>query len=146
MSCEVGRPAHAQHQVRQPPYRDPDRRREQTRPRRRPAGDAAAARPPAAGDGGEDLTRPWVYLRLGKEQLDDTLQRLFDASYTSPQPFKPTPEQRARLLGQVNSVILLDDLIVGAAEVDHLVANLAGASVLVASTRPVLGRHGMSVN
>ncbi|HET7516569.1 MAG TPA: hypothetical protein VFN05_02485, partial [Actinomycetes bacterium] len=60
----------------------------------------------AAVDGGEDLARPWVYLRLGKERLDDTLHRLFDASYTSPQPFKPTPEQRAQLLGQVNSVIL----------------------------------------
>jgi HYR domain len=83
-------------------------------------------------DGGEDLTRPWIYLRLGKEQLDDTLQRLFDASYTNPQPFKPTPEQRAQLLGQVNAVILLDDLSVGAAEIGQLVANLAGASVLVA--------------
>jgi hypothetical protein len=48
----------------------------------------------AAVDGGEDLTRAWIYLRLGKEQLDDTLQRLFDASYTGPQPFKPTTEQR----------------------------------------------------
>jgi HYR domain len=100
----------------------------------------------AAVDGGDDLTRPWVYLRLGKERLDDTLHRLFDASYTSPQPFKPTPEQRAQLLGQVDSVILLDDLTVGAAEVGQLVASLAGASVVVASTRPVLGRHGMSVN
>jgi hypothetical protein len=100
----------------------------------------------AAVDGGEDLTRPWVYLRVGKERLDDTLQRLFDVSYTNPQPFKPTPEQRAQLLGQVNSVILLDDLTVGAAEVGQLVANLAGATMLVASTRPVLGRHGMSVN
>jgi hypothetical protein len=100
----------------------------------------------AAVDGGEDLTRPWVYLRLGKERLDDTLHRLFDASYTSPQPFKPTPEQRTQLLGQVNSVILLDDLTVGAAEVGQLIANLEGVSVVVASTRPVLGRHGMSVN
>jgi HYR domain len=99
----------------------------------------------AAVDGGEDLTRAWVYLRLGKEQLDDTLQRLFDASYTSPQPFKPTTEQRAQLLGQVNSVILLDDVTLGADEVGQLVANLAGASVIVASTRPVLGRQGMSI-
>ena len=38
----------------------------------------------AAVDGGEDLARPWVYLRVGKEQLDDTLHRLFEASYTSP--------------------------------------------------------------
>ena len=100
----------------------------------------------AAVDGGEDLTRAWIYLRLGKEQLDDTLQRLFDASYTGPEPFKPTTEQRAQLLGQVNSVILLDDVTLGAAEVGQLVANLAGASVIVASTRPVLGRQGMSMN
>jgi hypothetical protein len=100
----------------------------------------------AAVDGGEDLARPWVYLRLGKERLDDTLHRLFDASYTTSQPFKPRPEERARLLGEVNSVFLLDDLAVGAVEVGELVANLAGASVIVASTRPVLGRHGASVN
>jgi hypothetical protein len=100
----------------------------------------------AAVDGGEDLARPWVYLRLGKERLDDTLHRLFEASYTSPQPFKPMPEQRAQLLGQVNSVFLLDDLTVGAGEVGQLVANLASATVIVASTRPVLGRHGTSVN
>jgi hypothetical protein len=96
-------------------------------------------------DGGEDLARPWVYLRLGKERLDDTLHRLFDASYTSPQPFKPTPAQRTRLLGQVNSVVLLDDLTVGSAAVDQLVGSLAGSSVILASTRPVLGRNGTSV-
>jgi hypothetical protein len=43
----------------------------------------------------QELARPSVYLRLGKERLDDTLQRLFDASYTSPQPFKPTPRSSA---------------------------------------------------
>jgi hypothetical protein len=43
-------------------------------------------------------------------------------------------------------VILLDDVTLGAAEVGQLVANLAGASVIVASTRPVLGRQGMSMN
>jgi hypothetical protein len=100
----------------------------------------------AAVDGGEDLARPWVYLRVGNERLDDTLHRLFEASYTSPQPFKPTPEQRTRLLGQVNSVVLLDDLTMDPGEVARLVANLAQASVIVASTRPVLGRHGTSVN
>ncbi|HEX8132886.1 MAG TPA: hypothetical protein VF880_05605 [Actinomycetes bacterium] len=42
----------------------------------------------------QETARPPVYLRLGKERLDDTLQRLFDASYTSTEPFKPTPEQR----------------------------------------------------
>jgi hypothetical protein len=100
----------------------------------------------AAVDGGEDLARPWVYLRVGKERLDDTLHRLFEASYVSPQAFKPEPEQLARLLGQVNSVFLLDDLTVGEAEVGRLVANLAGATVVIASTRTVLGRHGASVN
>src|SRR6266545_7277167 len=63
--------------------------------------------------GSQDTMRPWVYQRLGKEHLDDTLQRLFDASYTSPQPFKPTPEQRTQLLSQVTSVVLLDDLTLG---------------------------------
>ena len=43
-------------------------------------------------------------------------------------------------------MFLLDDLTVGEAEVGQLVANLAGATVIVASTRPVLGRHGTSVN
>jgi hypothetical protein len=93
----------------------------------------------------EELAQPLVYLRLGKERLDDTLQRLFDASYTSPQPFKPTPEQRTQLLSQVTSVVMLDDLTLGPGEVDQLVASLPGCSLILASTQPLLGRHGTSV-
>jgi hypothetical protein len=93
----------------------------------------------------QEMARPSVYLRLGKERLDDTLQRLFDASYTSPQPFKPTPEQRAQLLGQVSSVVLLDDLTLEPNAVGQLVASLPGCSLILASTQPLLGRHGTSV-
>jgi hypothetical protein len=95
--------------------------------------------------GGEDTTRPWVYLRPGKERLDDTLQRLFDASYTSPEPFKPTPDQRVQLLGQVTSVVLLDDLTLEPDAVGSLVRSLPGCSLILAATRPLLGRHGTSV-
>jgi energy-coupling factor transporter ATP-binding protein EcfA2 len=93
----------------------------------------------------QETARPPVYLRLGKERLDDTLQRLFDASYTSPEPFKPTPEQRTQLLARVSSVVLLDDLTLSPREVGQLVASLPGCSLIVASTQPLLGRHGTSV-
>jgi energy-coupling factor transporter ATP-binding protein EcfA2 len=93
----------------------------------------------------EELARPSVYLRLSKERLDDTLHRLFDASYTSPQPFKPTPEQRTQLLSQVTSVVMLDDLTLSPSEVDQLVASMPGCSLILASTQPLLGRHGTSV-
>jgi HYR domain len=95
--------------------------------------------------GGEDTTRPWVYLQPGKERLDDTLQRLFDASYASPEPFKPTPDQRVQLLGQVTSVVLLDDLTLEPDAVGPLVSSLPGCSLILAATRPLLGRHGTSV-
>jgi HYR domain len=98
-----------------------------------------------ASTAGEELARPLMYLRLGKERLDDTLQRLFDASYTSPQPFKPTPEQRTQLLSQVTSVVMLDDLTLSPSEVDQLVASMPGCSLILASTQPLLGRHGTSV-
>jgi energy-coupling factor transporter ATP-binding protein EcfA2 len=93
----------------------------------------------------QETVRPPVYLRLGKERLDDSLQRLFEASYTSPEPFKPTPEQRTQLLAQVSSVVLLDDLTLSPREVGQLVASLPGCSLLLASTQPLLGRHGTSV-
>jgi HYR domain len=93
----------------------------------------------------QEMARPSVYLRLGKERLDDTLHRLFDASYISPQPFKPTPEQRAQLLTQVTSVVMLDDLTLGPGEVGQLVASLPGCSLILASTQPLLGRLGTSV-
>jgi hypothetical protein len=95
--------------------------------------------------GGQDAARPWIYLRLGRERLDDTLQRLVDASYTSQQPFKATPEQRTQLLGQVSSVVLLDDLTLGPGDVRQLVASLPGCGLVLASTQPLLGRHGTSV-
>jgi hypothetical protein len=93
----------------------------------------------------QEMARPSVYLRVGKERLDDTLQRLFDASYTSPEPFKPTPEQRTQLLSQVTSVVMLDDLTLSPYEVGQLVASLPGWGLILASTQPLLGRHGTSV-
>jgi hypothetical protein len=94
---------------------------------------------------GQETARPPVYLRLGKERLDDTLQRLFEASYTSPEPFKPTPEQRTQLLARVTSVVMLDDLTLSPDEVGQLVASLPGCSLILAATQPLLGRHGTSV-
>jgi hypothetical protein len=42
-------------------------------------------------------------------------------------------------------VVLLDDLTLGPAEVSQLVASLPGCSLILASTQPLLGRHGTSV-
>ena len=93
------------------------------------------------GEGG----RASVYLRLGNERLDDTLQRLFDASFTSRQPFKPTAAQRDELLGQVTSLVLLDDVTLHEGDVGKLVASLPNCRLILGSTRPLLGRHGISM-
>ena len=98
-----------------------------------------------ASTAGSEGRRPCVYLRLGNEHLDDSLQRLFDASFTSRQPFKPTAAQRTELLGQVTSVVLLDDVTLRQGDVGKLLASLSNCRLILSSTRPLLGRHGTSV-
>ena len=87
-----------------------------------------------------------VYLRVAGQRLDDVLQELVDELFASDQPFKPTPEQRAQLLGRVHALVLLDDVTFGPGELGDVLDTLPGCSVVVASEQPVLGRLGRSVH
>jgi hypothetical protein len=87
-----------------------------------------------------------VYLRVAGQGLDDVLQELLAKLYASDQPFKPTPEQRAQLLGRVRALVLLDDVTFGPGELGDLLEALPDCSVVVASKQPVLGRLGRSVH
>ncbi len=85
-----------------------------------------------------------VYLNAGPDGIDDLLQRLVTKLYTADQPVKLTPDQCARLLGQVRAVIALDDVALGPDQVEYLLRLLPGCSLVLGSRRPVLGRHGSS--
>jgi hypothetical protein len=60
--------------------------------------------------------------------------------YISEPPVKLTPEQCAQLLGQLSAIIGMDDVAAGPEAVSYL----RGCGVVIASSRPVLGRHGVS--
>src|SRR6266511_1312117 len=85
-----------------------------------------------------------VYLQAGDHDVEDLLQRLVDELYTADQPIKPTPEQCTQLLGQVQALILLDDVLLDPGQVEQLVHALPGCILVLGSPRPVLGRHGRS--
>jgi hypothetical protein len=95
----------------------------------------------AARDG---VARSSVYLQAGPDGLGDLLQRLVAELFTSDPPVKPTAEQCAQLLGQVRTMIVLDDVMLDPGQVEYLLRVLAGCSLVLASRRPVLGRHGSS--
>jgi hypothetical protein len=95
----------------------------------------------AARDG---VARSSAYLQAGPDGLGDLLQRLVAEFYTSDPPVKPTAEQCAQLLGQVRAMIVLDDVTLDPGQVEYLLRVLPGCSLVLASRRPVLGRHGTS--
>jgi hypothetical protein len=95
----------------------------------------------AARDG---VARSSVYLQAGPDGLGDLLQRLVAELYTSDPPVKPTAEQCTQLLGQVRAMIVLDDVTLDPGQVEYLLRVLPGCSLVLASRRPVLGRHGTS--
>jgi len=92
----------------------------------------------------DGAARSSVYLNAGPGGTDDLLQRLVTELYTAERPVKLTPDQCARLLGQVRAVIALDDVALGPDQVEYLLRLLPGCSLVLGSSRPVLGRHGSS--
>lgn len=92
----------------------------------------------------DGVARSSVYLLAGPGRLHDLLQRLVAKLFTSDPPVKPTPEQCAELLGQVRAVVVLDDVMLDPGQIDYLLRVLPGCSVVLGSSRPVLGRHGTS--
>ncbi len=85
-----------------------------------------------------------VYLLAGPDALADVLQRLVAELYTCDVPVKPTPDQCAQLLGQVQALIALDDVGLKPGQVEQLLRVLPGCSLLLSSRGAVLGRHGRS--
>ena len=83
-----------------------------------------------------------VYLRADGDRIGDLLQHLVAKLYVSDQPVKLTPQQCARLLGQVSAVIAVDDLRASPDQVGYLLDVLSGCSLVIGSPRPVLGRRG----
>ena len=91
------------------------------------------------------VARRAVYLHAGADGLEDVLQRLSAELYTSDPPVKPTPEQCAQLLRRAGAMIVLDDVALDPGQVEYLLRMLAGGGLVLASQRPVLGRHGISL-
>ena len=67
-----------------------------------------------------------------------------DRLYVCDQPVKLTSQECARLLGQVNAVVAVDDLHASQDQVGYLLEVLSGCSLVIGSAQPVLGRHGSS--
>lgn len=108
------------------------------------SGKSALLRQVAANSTTDDIAGSCVYLQAGDHDVEDLLQRLVDELYTADQPIKPTPEQCTQLLGQVQALILLDDVLLDPGQVEQLVHALPGCILVLGSPRPVLGRHGRS--
>jgi hypothetical protein len=91
------------------------------------------------------VARRAVYLHAGADGLEDVLQRLTAELYTSDPPVKPTPELCAQLLRRAGAMIVLDDVTLDPGQVEYLLRMLAGGGLVLASQRPILGRHGISL-
>jgi hypothetical protein len=83
-----------------------------------------------------------VYLLAGPDALADLLQRLVAEFYTSDVPVKPTRDQCAQLLGQVQALVVLDDVGLKPDQTEQLLRVLPGCDLLLSSRGAVLGRHG----
>jgi HYR domain/HYDIN/CFA65/VesB-like, Ig-like domain len=109
-------------------------------------GKSTVLRQVAANAVGDGIGGMCVFLRVGDADVQDLLQRLVDELYTTDQPVKLTPEQCTQLLGQIQAVILLDDVLLRPGQLEQLVRVLPGCSLVLAGPRPVLGRLGSSRN
>ena len=92
--------------------------------------------PPAAASAGV------VYYGAAGEPLEDTLQFLYEAFFETDVPFKPTEAQIRHGLGDLEALVVLDDLDVGRSGLDTLLDALPSATFLVASPRRALWGDG----
>lgn len=83
-----------------------------------------------------------VYYGAAGEPVEDTLQFLYEAFYETDVPFKPTDAQIRHALGDLEALIVLDDLDVGRNGLDTLLDALPSATFLVASPRRALWGDG----
>jgi hypothetical protein len=85
-----------------------------------------------------------VYLRADGNRVADLLQDLVTRLYVCDQPVKLTPQECGQLLGQVNAIVAIDNLHVGADQLGYLLEVLSGCGLVIGSAQPVLGRRGRS--
>ena len=85
-----------------------------------------------------------IYLRADRNRVGDLLQQLVARLYVCDQPVKLTPQDCARLLGQVSAVIAIDDLRAGPDQVGYLLEVMPGCSLVIGSAEPVLADRGSS--
>jgi hypothetical protein len=88
---------------------------------------------------------PAVHLRVGAQPPDDILDQLVGALFTAHQPFRPTPQQRSGLLGNVRAVVVLDDVTLEPQQLAEVAAALPQCLVLLGNEQPVLDAGGVSV-
>src|SRR6266545_3903056 len=90
---------------------------------------------------------PAVHLRVGAVPPDDVLDQLVGALFTADQPVRPTPQQRAGLLGNVRAVVVLDDVTLEPQQLAEIASALPQCLVLIGSDsdQPVLDAGGVSV-
>ena len=87
---------------------------------------------------------PCVCVRADQDRFWDLLQQIVAALFRSDRPVKPTPEECASLLAQMSAVVAIDDVTAGPDQVSRLLEILSGCSVVITSSRPVLGQLGQS--
>jgi len=90
---------------------------------------------------------PAVHLRVGAVPPDDVLDQLVGALFIADQPVRPTPQQRAGLLGNVRAVVVLDDVTLESQQLAEIASALPQCLVLIGSDsdQPVLDAGGVSV-
>jgi hypothetical protein len=92
----------------------------------------------AAAVAAEGLPRAGVYLQAGPGGLDDVLHRLVGELFTADRPVKLTPDECARVLGQAQALVALDDVALSRDQADYLQSVLSGCDLLISSRLPVL--------
>ncbi|NJP88854.1 hypothetical protein HCN51_05180 [Nonomuraea sp. FMUSA5-5] len=88
-------------------------------------------------DAGEDV----VYLSGARMETEDIVQELFEACYDSPR-YLPPPKRLRALMGKVRALVVIDGYEGSAESLEHLLDATPGATLLLSSTRRLLGAEG----
>ncbi|MGR6918142.1 AAA family ATPase [[Actinomadura] parvosata] len=90
-----------------------------------------------AADAGEDV----VYLSGARMETEDIVQELFEACYDSP-GYLPPPKRLRALMGKVRALVVIDGYEGSAESLEQLLDATPGATLLLSSTRRLLGAEG----
>jgi CHAT domain-containing protein len=87
-----------------------------------------------------------VYLARRSLPVDDLLEALYEATYTTDGAYKPSPTQILQLLQDVRVLVVLDDADLTREDVQRLIDSVPGASFLLASTERNLWGEGRAID